>query len=229
MLTKSCSNFQKKRKCFLPVLTSKVGCIGNNDKIATQRIQGPVVWGTLLNNAIITYVHYFLFPSANLRCYFVGDEPLGDPNITKVLPTDEETTMLSWEHTQIVEIHRRRYMLKDNALEIFLMNGRTLLLAFTSTAVSMFLFSRVHIHQDSLSTSLPSNLHIPFLPLFSHAKHANNIKFFVFSRNGITYTPNSWNWIFPISMIVERMRMKNSNKSLRGMVHVNGLSGSRNS
>ena len=73
---------------------------------------------------------------ANLRCYFVGDEPLGDPNITKVLATDEETTLLSWEHTQVVEIHRRRYMLKDNALEIFLINGRTMLLAFISTSVS---------------------------------------------------------------------------------------------
>ena len=33
------------------------------------------------------------------------------------------------------------------------------------------------------------------------------------------YTPNSWIWIFPILMTVERMRMKNSNKSLRGMVN----------
>jgi hypothetical protein len=40
--------------------------------------------------------------------------------------------------------------------------------------------------------------------------------YFVFYRDGIMYIPNSWNWIFPISMTVERMRMKNSNKSLRG-------------
>ena len=58
-----------------------------------------------------------------------------DPNITKVLVSDEETTLLSWEHMQIVEIHRRLYMMKDNALEIFLINGRTLLLAFTTTVV----------------------------------------------------------------------------------------------
>ena len=58
-----------------------------------------------------------------------------DPNITKVLVSDEETTLLSWEHMQIVEIHRRLYMMKDKALEIFLINGRTLLLAFTTTVV----------------------------------------------------------------------------------------------
>ena len=43
---------------------------------------------------------------------------------------------MSWRHTDVVEIHRRRYMLKDNALEIFLINGITLLLSFDTTAVS---------------------------------------------------------------------------------------------
>ena len=70
-----------------------------------------------------------------MRCYFVGDEPLGDPNITKVLPCDEEVTMLPWEHSEVVEIHRRRYMLKNDALEIFLISGKTLLLSFESTKV----------------------------------------------------------------------------------------------
>jgi hypothetical protein len=63
---------------------------------------------------------------------------LDDPNITKLLPSDEETTLLSWEHSEAVEIHKRRYMLKDNALEIFLISGKTLLLAFDSTRVSCF-------------------------------------------------------------------------------------------
>ena len=53
----------------------------------------------------------------------------------KALPWDEEATMYHWEHTEIVEIHRRRYMLKNNALEIFLINGKTMLLAFDSTKV----------------------------------------------------------------------------------------------
>ncbi len=66
----------------------------------------------------------------------MGDEPLDDPNITKLLPSDEETTLLTWEHSEVVEIHHRRYMLKNNALEIFLVSGKTLLLAFDTTEVS---------------------------------------------------------------------------------------------
>lgn len=73
--------------------------------------------------------------SANRSCYFVGNEPLDDPNITKLLPSDEETTLLSWEHSEVVELHYRRYMLKNNALEIFLISGKTLLLAFETTKV----------------------------------------------------------------------------------------------
>lgn len=70
-----------------------------------------------------------------MRCYFVGDGPLGDPNLTRVLPLDEEVELVSWDHTEIVEVHRRRYMLKNNALEIFLINGKTMLLAFESSKV----------------------------------------------------------------------------------------------
>ena len=44
--------------------------------------------------------------------------------------------MFSWRHSDVVEIHRRRYLLKDNALEIFLINGVTTLLAFETTMVS---------------------------------------------------------------------------------------------
>ena len=50
----------------------------------------------------------------------MGDVPLDDPNITKLLPSDEETTLLTWEHSEVVEIHHRRYTLKNNPLEIFL-------------------------------------------------------------------------------------------------------------
>ena len=80
----------------------------------------------------------FIFPSptANMRCYFVGDQPLADPNMTVVLPCDVESTLLSWGHSEVVEIHRRRHMLKNNALEIFLINGKTMLLAFNSTKVN---------------------------------------------------------------------------------------------
>lgn len=60
--------------------------------------------------------------------------------MTIVLPWDKETTLLSWGHSEVVEIHRRRYMLKNDALEIFLINGKTMLLAFKSTKVGRLLF-----------------------------------------------------------------------------------------
>ncbi|CAI8030834.1 Lysosomal-trafficking regulator [Geodia barretti] len=87
---------------------------------------------------------------SNMRCYFVGDEPLGDPNITKVLPSDEEVALLSWQHSEVVEIHRRRYMLKDDALEIFLISGKTMLLSFESTA------ARNTVHATLLQLDLPN-------------------------------------------------------------------------
>jgi hypothetical protein len=72
---------------------------------------------------------------SNISCHFIGDGPLANPNITKVVPLDEKTQLLSWRHIDVVEIHPRRYMLKDNALEIFLINGITLLLAFDTNSV----------------------------------------------------------------------------------------------
>lgn len=66
-------------------------------------------------------------------CYFHGEEPLGDPNITKALPWDNEATLFSWEHAEVLELHQRRYMLKNTALELFLSSGKTILLAFNKT------------------------------------------------------------------------------------------------
>jgi len=55
--------------------------------------------------------------------------------MTKILPSDEETALLSWEHLEVVEIHKRRYMLKNNAMEVFLITGKTILLSFDTTKV----------------------------------------------------------------------------------------------
>uniref|UniRef100_A0A1X7VEE8 Uncharacterized protein n=2 Tax=Amphimedon queenslandica TaxID=400682 RepID=A0A1X7VEE8_AMPQE len=86
----------------------------------------------------------------NISCYFIGDKPLGDPNIAKVVALDEKTQLMSWRHTDVVEIHRRRYMLKDNALEIFLINGITLLLSFDTT------MERNKVHSGLLELDMPN-------------------------------------------------------------------------
>jgi hypothetical protein len=63
---------------------------------------------------------------------FYGEGPLEDPNMTKYLPSDEETVYQSWEFNEIVEYHRRRHELVDNALEFFLSTGKTIFLSFHS-------------------------------------------------------------------------------------------------
>lgn len=46
-----------------------------------------------------------------------------------------EPASFSWTYEEIKEVHKRWWQLRDNAVEIFLTNGRTLLLALDSTTV----------------------------------------------------------------------------------------------
>ncbi|XP_072912760.1 lysosomal-trafficking regulator isoform X1 [Hemitrygon akajei] len=63
-----------------------------------------------------------------------------------------EPASFSWKYEEIKEIHKRWWQLRDNALEIFLTNGRTLLLAFDNTKV------RDDVHHNILSSNLPNLL-----------------------------------------------------------------------
>ena len=49
---------------------------------------------------------------------------------------ERDIMTISWMYEDIKEIHMRWYQLRDNALEIFLTNGQTLLLAFENGKVS---------------------------------------------------------------------------------------------
>ncbi|KAL6046069.1 WD repeat and FYVE domain-containing protein 3 [Balamuthia mandrillaris] len=57
-----------------------------------------------------------------------------------------------WLYEDIKEIHKRRYLLKNTALEIFLTTGRTHLLAFAETA------ERDNIYDKLLSMDLPNRV-----------------------------------------------------------------------
>ncbi|PIK55130.1 putative lysosomal-trafficking regulator-like [Apostichopus japonicus] len=61
--------------------------------------------------------------------YFVYEEASND--VSKFQSGDVAT--ISWQYDDIKELHTRWYQLRDNAMEIFLTNGHTLLLAFEST------------------------------------------------------------------------------------------------
>lgn len=49
---------------------------------------------------------------------------------------EKEVLSLSWQHRDVREFHKRWWQLRDTALEIFLLNGKTYLLAFENIAVS---------------------------------------------------------------------------------------------
>jgi len=48
---------------------------------------------------------------------------------------ETEAPSFSWTYEEIKEVHKRWWQLRDNAVEIFLTNGRTLLIAFDNTKV----------------------------------------------------------------------------------------------
>ncbi|GAB6023119.1 hypothetical protein CHUAL_007205 [Chamberlinius hualienensis] len=74
--------------------------------------------------------------------YFIGDEikyNIGACQNT----TKTEVICHRWKYRGIKEIHKRRYQLQDYAMELFLTNGQTYLLALDSTENRNFVYERV--------------------------------------------------------------------------------------
>nr|XP_033792260.1 lysosomal-trafficking regulator isoform X2 [Geotrypetes seraphini] len=65
---------------------------------------------------------------------------------------ETEPASFSWTYEEIKEVHTRWWQLRDKAVEIFLTNGRTLLLAFDSTKV------RDNVYHNILTNNLPNLL-----------------------------------------------------------------------
>ncbi|XP_060592909.1 lysosomal-trafficking regulator-like isoform X2 [Ruditapes philippinarum] len=65
--------------------------------------------------------------------FFVADEAITDANYTQVLLGNKDQLSMTWPFEDVLEIHTRWYELMDTAIEIFLTNGKTCLLAFKST------------------------------------------------------------------------------------------------
>ncbi|XP_078398112.1 lysosomal-trafficking regulator isoform X2 [Cetorhinus maximus] len=83
--------------------------------------------------------------------YFVEDNA-ADAFEHPSTAVETEPASFSWTYEEIKEVHKRWWQLRDNALEIFLTNGRTLLLAFDSTKV------RDDVHHNILTSNLPNLL-----------------------------------------------------------------------
>lgn len=50
-----------------------------------------------------------------------------------------DVSSTAWPFENVKEIHNRRFQLQERALEIFLLNGKTYLVAFQSSKVSSFI------------------------------------------------------------------------------------------
>ncbi|KAF6073512.1 lysosomal trafficking regulator [Phyllostomus discolor] len=83
--------------------------------------------------------------------YFVEDN--ASDTVDSSSPQGElEPASFSWTYEEIKEVHKRWWQLRDNAVEIFLTNGRTLLLAFDNTKV------RDDVYHSILTNNLPNLL-----------------------------------------------------------------------
>ncbi|XP_045393208.1 lysosomal-trafficking regulator isoform X4 [Lemur catta] len=83
--------------------------------------------------------------------YFVEDNA-SDTLESSTLQGELEPASFSWTYEEIKEVHKRWWQLRDNAVEIFLTNGRTLLLAFDNTKV------RDDVYHSILTNNLPNLL-----------------------------------------------------------------------
>ena len=68
----------------------------------------------------------------------MADEAILDSHYTQVLLGNKDTLFMTLPHEEIREIHKRWYQLRDDALEIFMLNGKTALFSFADTRVNMF-------------------------------------------------------------------------------------------
>uniref|UniRef100_A0A673CN00 Lysosomal trafficking regulator n=1 Tax=Sphaeramia orbicularis TaxID=375764 RepID=A0A673CN00_9TELE len=82
--------------------------------------------------------------------YFVEDNAADADN--QSLHGETEAPSFSWTYEEIKEVHKRWWQLRDNAVEIFLTNGRTLLLAFDNTKF------RDDVYHNILTSDLPNLL-----------------------------------------------------------------------
>uniref|UniRef100_A0A8C0C1H2 Lysosomal trafficking regulator n=1 Tax=Buteo japonicus TaxID=224669 RepID=A0A8C0C1H2_9AVES len=93
--------------------------------------------------------------------YFVEDNA-SDTIENSSFHGETEPASFSWTYEEIKEVHKRWWQLRDNAVEIFLTNGRTLLLAFDNTKV------RDDVYHNILTNNLPNLLEYGNIAALTH-------------------------------------------------------------
>ncbi|XP_048223955.1 lysosomal-trafficking regulator [Perognathus longimembris pacificus] len=118
--------------------------------------------------------------------YFVEDNA-SDPVENSSLHGDLEPASFSWTYEEIKEVHKRWWQLRDNAVEIFLTNGRTLLLAFDTTKV------RDDVYHNILTNHLPNILEYGNITALTNLWYAGQITNFEYLTHLNKHAGRSFN------------------------------------
>ncbi|KAL7987549.1 hypothetical protein Chor_006468, partial [Crotalus horridus] len=100
---------------------------------------------------------------------------------------ETEPASFSWTFEEIKEVHKRWWQLRDNAVEIFLTNGRTLLLAFDNTKV------RDDVYHNILTNNLPNLLEYGNITALTHLWYTGQITNFEYLTHLNKHAGRSFN------------------------------------
>uniref|UniRef100_A0A672REL5 Lysosomal trafficking regulator n=1 Tax=Sinocyclocheilus grahami TaxID=75366 RepID=A0A672REL5_SINGR len=119
--------------------------------------------------------------------YFVEDNVVDNVSSHQSPHGEMEPASFSWTYEEIKEVHKRWWQLRDNAMEIFLTNGRTLLLAFDTTKF------RDDIYRNILSSELPNLLEYGNISALTHLWSSGQITNFEYLTHLNKHAGRSFN------------------------------------
>nr|XP_006122129.1 lysosomal-trafficking regulator isoform X1 [Pelodiscus sinensis]XP_014428565.1 lysosomal-trafficking regulator isoform X1 [Pelodiscus sinensis]XP_025039908.1 lysosomal-trafficking regulator isoform X1 [Pelodiscus sinensis]XP_025039909.1 lysosomal-trafficking regulator isoform X1 [Pelodiscus sinensis]XP_025039910.1 lysosomal-trafficking regulator isoform X1 [Pelodiscus sinensis]XP_025039911.1 lysosomal-trafficking regulator isoform X1 [Pelodiscus sinensis] len=118
--------------------------------------------------------------------YFVEDNA-SDTVESSSFHGETEPASFSWTYEEIKEVHKRWWQLRDNAVEIFLTNGRTLLLTFDNTKV------RDDVYHNILTNHLPNLLEYGNITALTHLWYTGQITNFEYLTHLNKHAGRSFN------------------------------------
>ncbi|XP_062980418.1 lysosomal-trafficking regulator [Elgaria multicarinata webbii] len=118
--------------------------------------------------------------------YFVEDNA-SDTIESSSFHGETEPASFSWTFEEIKEVHKRWWQLRDNTVEIFLTNGRTLLLAFDNTKV------RDDVYHNILTNNLPNLLEYGNITALTHLWYTGQITNFEYLTHLNKHAGRSFN------------------------------------
>uniref|UniRef100_A0A6Q2WXU8 Lysosomal trafficking regulator n=1 Tax=Esox lucius TaxID=8010 RepID=A0A6Q2WXU8_ESOLU len=118
--------------------------------------------------------------------YFVEDNA-ADAHDNQSIHGETEAASFSWTYEEIKEVHKRWWQLRDNAVEIFLTNGRTLLLAFDTTKF------RDDVYHNILTSDLPNLLEYGNITALTHLWGSGQISNFEYLTHLNKHAGRSFN------------------------------------